>query len=193
MKQLVLALCSVILIPSLLTGCQRDDQKPELNPVILTSAPHATNLRKYTIPEGMTAYADLPAMEDALTAGDFQLQAVDRVFILGVDPPGLTPSFRAQNGEVMVVYRNIADEERSFIIYQYPTLDPDALLEEQAVFISPKEINGQPFHIINLPNDNPDQEAFAVRDNWLVHFRAIGFSNDEFREALADLTSHSLD
>lgn len=192
-RQLAIALCALVLLPAVLTGCSREDRKPELTPKILTSAPHATNLRKYTVPEGMTGYIDLVAMEEALETGDIQLEGVDRVYVLKEEPDELTPSFNAQNGEVMVVYRNIAENDRSFIIYQYPSMEPGVLLEEQAAFYSTEEISGESFHILDLPQDNPDQEAYAIRDGWLIHLRAIGFSAEEFREALTSLTSHRLD
>lgn len=188
----LLALCALLLLPLTFSGCSREDRKPELTPEILTSAPHATNLRKYTVPEGMSTYIDLPAMAEARESGDSQLMDVDRVFVLGEEPADLSPSFKAQNGEVMVVYRNIADNDRSFLIYQYPSLEPAALLEDQAVFYSTEEIAGEPFHILDQAVQDPDQEAYAIREGWLIHLRAIGFTEEEFRDALADLTARAL-
>lgn len=184
---------SLLLIALLLFGCSAELGKPELTPKYTTSAANATHLRRYTIPEGMAKYADVDALKTARQDGDTELEDITEVYLLREDPWELSPSFNAADGEVLTVYKSTWDDERSFIIHQYPSLNPGGLLPEQAGFAPGEAINGEEFQILDQDPQKTDWEAYTIRDGWLIHLKASGFSEEEFRDALADLTVESLD
>lgn len=135
---------------------------------------------------------DLEAMREALNTSDVQLEGVDEVFILSPEPLDLSPSFRAQHGEVRTIYKNRSND-RSFHIYQYPSLDPHLLFDEKKLVYDKEEIQGESFYIVDQLIQRENHEAYAIRHGWLIQLTAMGMTHEEFMDTLADLTSESLE
>lgn len=171
-----------------LTGCGRL-VKPELTPQIHTSAPPATNLRTQAVPEGMSSYDSLPAMKQAWLDLDPNLGDIDAAPILEMIPAGLSPAYSANPEEVMVVYSDDLNIDRSVTLYGYFSDDPQSLLEDfsQESYFEGSTIGGEDFHILAEHADDANREAYTMTEDWFIHIFASGFSAEEFTEILNSL------
>lgn len=185
---------TLLLIGLVLTACSSMN-KPELDPIIRTSAPTATNLRSTSVPEGMFAYDSLQAMRKAWQDQDPNLGDMSQVPILGQAPAGMKAAFSAKPDEAAIAYLDEAGEGRSIMIYGYYGEDPDAMVAEfgETDYFSGTSIGGRTFHLLTDHADDTNREAYTLEDEWFIHVFASGFTAEEFDDLLADLRLTSLD
>ncbi len=184
----------LLLAGLILAGCS-SLVKPEINPVILTSTPPATNLRSARVPEGMLTYDSLEAMKQAWQEGDSNLGDLSAIPILKILPSDMKAAYSAKPDEVAVTYQDQLSSQRTIMINAYYGENPDSFLADfgEEDYYSPAAIDGEEFHLLTDHADDTNREAYTLKTDWFIHVFASGFSAEEFTELLGTLELTPLD
>lgn len=185
---------TLVIASLILAGCS-SLAKPDINPIILTSTPPATNLRSARVPEGMLAYDSLDAMKQAWQEGDPNLGDLSAIPILQILPPGMKAAYSAKPDEVAITYQDELSSQRTIMINAYYGENPDSFLADfgEEDYYSPSTIGGQEFNLLTDHADDTNREAYTLKTDWFIHVFASGFTAQEFEEVLATLELTSLD